>query len=77
MTYDDRDRDMRDETVPAEGDVRDDLDMRRPTDLDDEVEHVDDRDQKTERGEAAGAKLEDEAQEDDDVAKRDVQTTNR
>jgi hypothetical protein len=66
MTYDDRDRDMRDETSPGEGDVREDLDTRRPTDLDDEVEDADDR----------GQKIDGETEEDD-VARRDDPPTNR
>jgi hypothetical protein len=87
MTYDDRDRDTRDETVPDEGDARDDMNVRRPTDLDDEVENADDLGQKMDGGIAVGAvgadagagtggEVEDEP-EGDDAARRDDQTTNR
>jgi len=64
MTYDDRDRDMRDDPTPPEGDVRDDLDLRRSTDVVDERVTDDDR---------AGDEIEDEAEEGE--TKPDYQST--
>jgi len=55
MTYDDRERNLRDEPVAGEDDMRDDLELRRPTNMDDIPATTDDENQKFEGGEAAGA----------------------
>jgi hypothetical protein len=59
MTYDDRDRDMREvepgtDPVPGENEMRDDLELRRQTGLDDTPATTEDEGQTHEGGEPTG-----------------------